>query len=299
MPVTDKLTANMNAEPDPGSWTARGGLDSLRRELSVVIEGEIIPRLLLAHPGRSARSSQRHGTHDHTPPVISEDLVDEFSRLVMEHDASTACTFADGLSRSGFDLETIFVQLLAPTARRLGQLWEEDQADFTEVTVGLWRLQHVLRELGMAFEAQGIMSGGIQKRILIAPIPGEQHTFGMMMVAEFFRREGWEVLCDPTLGMVDLARLVSSERLDVLALSVCCETLLENVTRVISGLRAASCNPEMRILIGGRIFAEQPALAREVGADATAADAASAVKCAEQFLCRDGRFMSRGCGTSS
>ena len=36
-----------------------------------------------------------------------------------------------------------------------------------------------------------------RRSALLIPVPGEQHTFGLVMVAEFFLRAGWEVHSDP------------------------------------------------------------------------------------------------------
>ena len=34
-------------------------------------------------------------------------------------------------------------------------------------------------------------------RILLLPVPGEQHSFGLLLLAEFFRRAGWHVVRRP------------------------------------------------------------------------------------------------------
>ncbi|MCG5501269.1 cobalamin B12-binding domain-containing protein [Ectothiorhodospira lacustris] len=266
----------------------------LRTELSRVIEGEIIPRLMLAHrtrangDGRRADASRGRGSVTLGPDAapINVQSVEEFARLVMEHDTAAASSYVDMLRARGASLEMIFMQLLAPTAKRLGRLWEIDQADFTEVTVGLCRLQHVLRELGGIFEGELGRDSPSQKRVLMTPVPGEYHTFGLLMVSEFFRRAGWEVTCDPAIGAAELNHLVHQEWFDVVALSVSCGPLLERVSGTIKGIRRASRNPSVGILMGGRLFAENPQLVSVVGADMTAADGNEAVRRAEEMLVR-------------
>ena len=46
---------------------------------------------------------------------------------------------------------TIFLDLLAPTARRLGEMWETDTTDFANVTLAVSRLQRIMRHLGETF----------------------------------------------------------------------------------------------------------------------------------------------------
>lgn len=272
--------------PVPG--THRMCPESMRKELSHVIEGEIIPRLMMAHRSEEAvrGSAAKDVPGDPEGVSIGVPVVEEFSRMVIEHDAAAALAYVDTLRAQGTALESVFVHLLAPTAKRLGELWEEDQADFTEVTVGLCRLQHVLRELGGAFEGEVDPHRVSGKRILMSPIPGEQHTFGLMMISEFFRREGWDVTCDPSLSMRDLNHLVRQEWFDIVALSVSCQTLLDKVTTTVRGVRRVSRNASVGIIVGGRLFTENPQLVSVVGADDTAQDGASAVRKAEAMLAR-------------
>ena len=49
-------------------------------------------------------------------------------------------------------------------------------------------------------------------------------------------------------------------------------------------LRRASRNPDLVILVGGRVFSERPELAQDVGADGTAADGELAVALAVTIL---------------
>ncbi|WP_168044654.1 B12-binding domain-containing protein [Ectothiorhodospira sp. PHS-1] len=282
------------AEGDIAGTQPDRDTERLRSELSRVIEGEIIPRLMLAHRTRTNGDGRRptrwKGGRSVTigpdTAPINGQSVEEFARLVMEHDAAAASSYVDMLRARGATLEMIFVQLLAPTAKRLGELWEIDQADFTEVTVGLCRLQHVLRELGGIFE--GELGHGLpsQKRVLMAPVPGEHHTFGLLMVSEFFRRAGWEVTCDPAISTAELNHLVHREWFDVVALSVSCEPLLDRVAGTIKGVRRASRNPAVGILMGGRLFTENPHLVSVVGGDVMAADGNEAVRRAEEMLVR-------------
>lgn len=276
--------------------------ERLRTELSRVIEGEIIPRLMLVHRTRAKGDGRRRpggaGVERSVPrgggaepmgaqPVpITSQSVEAFARLVMEHDAAAASSYVDMLRAGGASLEDIFMRLLAPTAKRLGELWDIDQADFTEVTVGLCRLQHVLRELGGLFAGEHGQGTPGQKRVLMAPVPGEHHTFGLLMVSEFFRRAGWEVTCDPAITATELNHLVHREWFDVVALSVSCDLLLEKLSSTIRGIRRVSRNPSIGVLVGGRLFVENPRLASVAGADMAAVDGKDAVRRAEEMLVR-------------
>jgi hypothetical protein len=67
----------------------------------------------------------------------------------------------------------VFIDLLAPSARRLGQHWEDDDCDFVDVTMGLWRLQEVMREVTMRFRRRA--RAARPRAALFAP-PGGART---------------------------------------------------------------------------------------------------------------------------
>ncbi|MGT2486179.1 B12-binding domain-containing protein [Methylobacterium oryzae CBMB20] len=51
------------------------------------------------------------------------------------------------LLEEGLSLDALLLDLFAPAARRLGQLWEEDEADFLDVAAALGRLQSLTRSV--------------------------------------------------------------------------------------------------------------------------------------------------------
>jgi methanogenic corrinoid protein MtbC1 len=163
-------------------------------------------------------------------------------------------------------------------------MWENDLCDFVDVTVGLSRLQTLLRDLnpagGLDLEPAG--EGG--RRILLVPAPGEQHTFGISMVQKFFRMSGWDVW-GGTFGVnVDVLELVRCEPFAVVGFSISTEGRLPALKGQIATLRRESCNPSIGVLVGGSLFAATPDLVALVGADATASDGPGAVLSAESLL---------------
>ena len=66
--------------------------------------------------------------------------------------------------------------------------------------------------------------------------------------------------------------------------SLACDSRLDALAAMIHEIRRASRNPALGVLVGGRVFAEQPELAVLVGADATATDGQQAVLKAEALL---------------
>jgi methanogenic corrinoid protein MtbC1 len=247
--------------------------------LSRTIEQEIVPRLVLA---RSAAPGRPVAPPPGTAPV-REGEADQLARLAIAHDPADARAFVEAILARGTALETVYLDLLAPAARRLGELWSEDLCDFTQVTLGLWCLHELLRETGND-ASEPLTRRENDRRILLVPVPGEQHTFGLAMVATWFRRSGWTVWSEPLASSNDLVGIVRSEWFAVVGFSLSCASRLEMLATNIRRVRRASRNPAVGILVGGPIFVERPELVVMVGADGTAIDARQATLQAESLV---------------
>ncbi len=177
------------------------------------------------------------------------------------------------------------MDLLAPTASYLGELWKADRCSFTEVTVGLSRLRQMLRDLSPEFEldASEYRHG---RRALLLATPGEQHTFGLFVVEAFFRREGWDVSGGQIDSADEIAHLVDRQWFAVAGFSLSSERFIDRLALLIRVVRRHSCNRDIGVLVGGPLFIEQPELAERVGADAFAADGRDAVARARSLLTR-------------
>jgi methanogenic corrinoid protein MtbC1 len=245
------------------------------------IEGEIVPRLVLAR-----RAGQTQGGAKAPPQTGVPDALDikELVRLLLAHDTGVASAYVDAVRHRGASLEAVCLQLLAPAARELGLLWEEDECDFMQVTVGLCRLHQLLRELSPEFRADDL-EPAVDRRILLAPLPGEQHTFGLTVVAQFLRRAGWDVWHEVPAADTEILEVLRQNWFAVVGLTVGIDTRLDDVTAIIAAIRRCSRNRGVGVLVGGPLLVSKPEIASLVGADATAADGQEAVERAEQ-ICR-------------
>jgi MerR family transcriptional regulator, light-induced transcriptional regulator len=255
--------------------------DTRMSQLARTIEQEIIPRLMLAHRTATeplARPAGRGAEH----PITPQDI-EHFARLVLSHDEDVALGSIQTLRLRDVPVERIFLELLAPTARYLGELWEEDLCNFTDVTVGLGRLQRVLRELSPAL-GHGVEHPVQGRRVLLLPSPGEQHTFGLVMVAEFFRRAGWDVTGGAWAAGADAATLVAGEWFDVIGFALGAETHLAQLAASIAAVRHATCNPGLAVLVGGPLFSLHPEFVGQVGADGMTIDGREAPMLAESLI---------------
>lgn len=260
--------------------------------LDKLIEGEIIPRLML-----TTRPLERTDDADQQPRVLpvafGAEEIDAFARRAVRQDPGALVDEVHRHMDAGASHEDILLKLLAPAARRLGKMWDEDACDFADVTIGLMKLHRVLEQVN-AETPSGLGAGDAAPRVLLTPVPGEQHMFGVVMVGEFFSRSGWRVCCDAVLDESQLLDSVAQDAFDVVGLSASGAVDSRALKALIRDIRSASCNPELVIMVGGQAFNEDVELARRIGADATAADGVRAVVTAERMvhrLARAGRAL--------
>lgn len=252
----------------------RGPLQGVVR-LVRAIETEIIPRLVLARREDSGIAI--------TAPDIGAAQVEQLTKLVISENSEQAATFVADLLDKGASVENIYLALFAPSARLLGEMWCSDLIDFTQVTIGVGRLQLLLRRYSPEFmdELSEQRSG---RCILLLPAPGEQHSFGLVMVAEFFRRAGWEVWCDAAQANNDVAAIVSHQAFSIAGFSLSSVTRADGLASQIHAIRRASLNKSIGILVGGNAFDDNHDLVGRLGADAVARDGLHAVERAEEML---------------
>lgn len=244
-----------------------------RRELRKTILSRVVPRL--SEIGKEAGEAAAQAE---TPVTAAQ--VEAFSDLVLAAAVPGLIKYIDALRGEGLSVEAVMLQLMAPAARRLGDLWLDDRLSFLDVTAGLGRLQGVMRALGTDFDGDvpGLIHG---KKVLLAPVSGEQHVFGLSVVAAFFRRAGWDVTFEPRIAFEDLLILARAERFTAIGLSVANDKFLSLLPAQIVALRGASLNRDVTLLAGGPAFLLDPDLHKRVGFDAVASDATEAVQMAE------------------
>jgi len=226
--------------------------EDLREDAVRSLAEEVVARLARRGGGGAAESPHQPGS-----------LIDAFCTALLDTDQTTALGLGRQAMRDGLDFDRLCEIRLAPAARRLGELWEEDELSFAEVTLATSRLFFVLRKLAprpsVAVDARSAV---------FATPPGEEHLLGVTMAAERARAVGWHV--DLVVGGLhdEIVDRIAAERPEVVGLSVGSDRTLAALSRLVVALRIAV--PHVPVVICGS-DADRIARARDiVGADAVA-----------------------------
>ena len=227
-----------------------------RSVLQRVIDSFVIPQLSLQHAGNLRR----------LPAVHAQTA--ELAHLLLQAEPDAAAQLVSQAFGPVGALDMLCASLLEPAARALGDLWQTDDCSEFEVTLGLARLQTLMRALSSAAGRSMLVSA---PTVLVAPQPGEAHLLGAALDAELLWQAGWHVHAEFPNTDLALDSLLAGTWFDALDLSLSAafgrDGWLPRMRATIQHARAASRNPALVVVVGGRVFGAAGDAGQQVGAD--------------------------------
>jgi len=253
--------------------------ENCHKSLLSVIESQIIPRLMDAHPDNLLEA----GIDSTDSRKFSDSELEAFSTICLSNNPEDALDHVKEFMAQGVSLECILLELITPAARWLGIQWETDQMDFTAVTHGMMRMHQITRSLGYV-NPESPQTGGEIKRILLGSVPGSMHILGLAIVSEFFRSNGWQIVVDIASTEQSLEQALKREWFDMIGLSVGLLEQLPSLPGLISQLKAQALNPSTLVILGGPAALLSTDLIHQSGADGVATQADVAVELANRLI---------------
>jgi MerR family transcriptional regulator, light-induced transcriptional regulator len=257
--------------------------------LTRTIETKVVRSLLTAH-------AKPHGLRsdvavDPNGPASSDAVA--LVEQMLAGDSAGAVARIETLRAQDHSLEEIYLNLLAPAAGHLRGLWSNDLCGFADATLALWHLQQLLRHYSVEFRAEAERQE-TGRRALLAPTPREKYDlsyamFYLVLMSEFFRRDGWEAWIEPEPTSREFAQVIRQEWFDVVEFLACGEKQLDVLASRIRMIRRESPNRSIGIMVYGQVFIEHPELVLLVGADLPATDARHGARQAQHLVGLTGR----------
>ena len=230
---------------------------------------EVVSRL--ASRARSGREAEKARA-----AVAAE--IDLLADLLLAPSPDPLADEVEALLARKVSMEDLYVIYLSGAARRLGDMWEDDRLSFTQVTLGVGRIYAVLRGLRPIIRDT---SRRTDKSALFANVPGEDHTLGVTMAADLFRRDGWDIALRLGLDHGELIHEIERCDVPVIGISVSNPDSLAALARLVLAIRVVK--PGAYVLLSGRLVWQAPDLLRPLDADALASDVDSAKRVLRLF----------------
>lgn len=210
---------------------------------------------------------------DRTARSISELREPLVSGLVSASLTGTRADFSSLLAevrRSRIGLAALADIYIPEAARRMGTSWHEDQLSWMEVTIGVARLQSLLREISAAWSADQAADKGRGTVMLLVP-EGEQHTLGPMVALGQMRRQGVSVCLRMGPSQNDLRSILAERQFDGILISISTRERLaaaESTVKLLKGVVDKTCP----IVVGGAVMSRVEDPASCIGADLSSND---------------------------
>lgn len=200
---------------------------------------------------------------------------------LMSEDESAAPEMVRLARLAGMTANVLYFGYIAEAVRMLGVRWEHDEATVSQVIIGAGRVYGILRELRTVFLSER-RSHPPGAEAVFAQVPGESHTIGVTMAADFMRRRGWEVTLKLGLSHVELVDEIARLQPTMVGLSASTLEQTFALARLIVALRVRC--PQVWILVAGQIVPLDSHLRDLVDADTVAGTLDEAANALERHL---------------
>jgi len=208
--------------------------------------------------------------------MTADEVRGRYLAALLAGDRRGALAVVDGAVAAGVGIRPLYLEVFQPAMREIGRLWQENR-----ITVADEHLATAITQGAMARLYDQVFAGRAEAGPLLvaACADQERHELGLRMICDLMEMEGWDtVFLGASVPVEDLVRMVLDRGPAVVALSASITPHVARVREAVAGIRAALPEGGPVVLVGGRAFADDPELARRLGADLTAADAAEAVE---------------------
>jgi methylmalonyl-CoA mutase cobalamin-binding subunit len=183
--------------------------------------------------------------------VLQRSLLDQLLDAASSHDAGSVERVLEVFRSSRVSNDAIVGLYIPEAARKLGKDWEDDKASFAQVTMGVARLQGLMRDLTADWTADTVDPDGDKSVLVIVP-PGEQHTLGATVLAWDLRRKGISACVRVAPSMLELADLLENRQFDGALISVGSTDRVETCMKLVKTLNQLS-KGALRIAVGGAV----------------------------------------------
>ena len=203
----------------------------------------------------------------------SPEDIDRLAFALIDGNQQAGQVFIEDLRSSGISVEDVMLDYLAAAARRLGDWWNEDHISFMDATLGTARIYGILRVLDSEPATRARKTG---RSALFMSVPGEQHTLGVRMAADVFRRRGWEIELLIGRSHDELLEAAGASSHIIIGVSAGGMHSLVSLARLVLALRIH--RPDASILISGSLVDEAAESVSHLSPDGVAPDLERAVE---------------------
>jgi methanogenic corrinoid protein MtbC1 len=213
-------------------------------------------------------------TGEEQQPLLPRQAI-RYLEFVLDRRPEEARALIGAILEGKGGVQEIYLHVLQPALRELGRRWETGEVDVSE--------EHYCSEITQSIMAEvmaGVSQPGKNASVFIGfSVSGELHDIGVHKLTDFLAVEGWRaIFLGNNLPTPSILKSIRHHRADVIGISAAMPYHVNPVASLIQVIRSSTLPPSLKIVVGGRVFNQEPELWRRVGADGYASDAARAIE---------------------
>jgi trimethylamine corrinoid protein len=211
-----------------------------------------------------------------------EKFLKDCEEAVLTGNRENAVALAKRAVGDGIDLLDAIENGFSAGIRRAGDLWEKGEYFLPELAFSAEVMKAAMDIVKPAL-LKSQSADSLARTVVIGTVQGDIHDIGKSLVSTLMSANGYNVVdlgADvPHTRFVDEAAHHNAE---LICMSALLTTTMTGQGRVISMLNERGLRDKMKVLVGGA--PANSSWARQIGADAYAADAVGAVRTARELL---------------
>lgn len=210
-------------------------------------------------------------TSDAPLPVTEQWVAtkNSFLNSILEGDHRQSLTISRDYLEQTKSLQSLYMQIIQPAMYEVGHMWERAEISVAQEHLASAVVSRVLASVNSLSQNSLNRKG----KVVITAAEGELHEIGAWMISDIFQLEGWEIryLGANTPGK-DVISLMESYLPDVLAISVTMPFNIMKVKSLTDKLRKDVRHTLLKVMVGGRVFIDNPELCNSINSDAFASN---------------------------
>lgn len=208
--------------------------------------------------------------------------VDLYVQAILDGNKAGAVKAALGSLEEGWSVSKVYLDILVPAQRRLGDFWEANRISIAQEHFGSAITQLVMCQLYRAGTSNRRPTG---LRAIVAAVGDELHEIGIRMFGDFLDMAGWDSYqVGGNIPDQAVKQAVVDRKAHLVALSATLSARVPGIAQTIQLLRTDPATAGVPVMVGGPAFMEDPRLVQTVGADAFARDSQEGVEIAFRLV---------------
>ena len=192
-------------------------------------------------------------------------FVDSLPDAALNPEIDSFKPILDDLHAAQITDQQIFDLYLPVVARKLGEEWSADNKSFSEVTIGVAKVQRLLHDLGPEWRGDTVRQFDAPT-VLVLTVSKADHAFGARIILGQLRRHGLSVRLALGLRPNQVKSLLDTSQFDAVMISASLSEAFGPLRALVDAIRN-SAKPVPLIVLGGSVCMQAADVKAMTGAD--------------------------------